>query len=329
MADPILKKTYTWYLNKPGNAVNDCPELKDYSEDQTFSDYLSPSTVPLQTDGFSYEWSREEHESTHKDFTLLFRARPTCERVPEVITEENRIRLDYWQYIKEFVFFGGSHKEGAVVAPDPAWIDEAHNNGVGIFGTVFLSPLHFGGDRNNIAELAKSEILQKLVDIAHRLNFEGWFLNVESFEDYTEPFLQDLKLSLENMDPKGKQMIWYLPRCAKNFDPKREGVTMTCDDKISNIAKAFKEESERKLYLDFKVLTDLLKTSEKYIMFADEPYWNIRLKDKEYLVELDRFLDAQNCLQQLFLGQYGLQSKPAVWYGIAKYAMERKRISKD
>ncbi len=64
-------KTYTWFLNKPENAVNDFPELKDYSEGQTFSgDYLHPSTEPLQTDGFTYEWSREEHESTHKDFTF-------------------------------------------------------------------------------------------------------------------------------------------------------------------------------------------------------------------------------------------------------------------
>lgn len=42
-------KTYTWFLNKPENAVNDFPELKDYSEGQTFSDdYLRPSTEPLQ-----------------------------------------------------------------------------------------------------------------------------------------------------------------------------------------------------------------------------------------------------------------------------------------
>lgn len=63
-------KTYTCFFNKPENAVNDFPELKNYSEGQTFSDdYLHPSTEPLQTDGFTYEWSREEHETTHKDFT--------------------------------------------------------------------------------------------------------------------------------------------------------------------------------------------------------------------------------------------------------------------
>ncbi|XP_048039335.1 uncharacterized protein LOC125264163 [Megalobrama amblycephala] len=251
-------KTYTWFLNKPSNAVTDFPELKDYSEGQTFcEDYLCPSTEPLQTEGFSYEWSREEHETSHKDFILIYRAKPTLERVPQVITEENRIRFDYWQYIKVFVVFGGSHRDGTVLASDPAWIDQAHRNGVGIFGTVFLPPLEFGGNVNDTEELAKPENLQKLEDIAHRVNFKGWFLNIESFEDCNEPRLKTLKHSIKEMDLRCKEIIWYLPSHDKSddFDLKSRGVKMTCDEKINNAAPAFKEE-KGKLYLDFSQLIE-------------------------------------------------------------------------
>ncbi len=329
-------KTYTWFLNKPENAVNDFPELKDYSEGQTFSDdYLHPSTEPLQTDGFTYEWSREEHESTHKDFTLIFRARPTCERVPEVITEETRIRLDYWQYIKEFVFFGGSHREGAVLAPDPAWIDQAHRNGVAIFGTVFLPPLAFGGNVKDMEELAKPENLQKLVDIAHRLNFDGWFLNIESYKDYNDSHLNSLKLAIQKMDLKGKEMIWYLPRCDQSdrFDPKSKGVRMTCDGKINNTAHVFLEEKGKKLYLNFHHLIGIVNQAPRnYLMFVDEPFWKNTLKHRGYLVDPVRFPYAQKCLWQFFLGENGLERKPTdlyPWYGIAKYAKQRKWSSND
>ncbi len=328
--DPTFK-TYTWFLNKPENAVNDFPELKDYSEGQIFSDdFLRPSTEPLQTDGFTFEWSREEHENTHQDFSLIFRARPTCERVPQVITEETRIRLDYWQYIKEFVFFGGSHREGAVLAPDPAWIDQAHRNGVAIFGTVFLPPLAYGGNVKDTVDLAKLENLQKLVDIAHQLNFEGWFLNVESFESYDDSCLIDLKLAIQKMDLKGKEMIWYLPRCSQiaRFDPKSKGVRMTCDHKINNTAPAFLEKEGKKLYLDFHHLISTVKQApQNYLMFVDEPYWINTLKHRQYLVDPGRFPYAQNCLWQFFLGENGLERKPTdkyPWYGIAKYAKQRK-----
>ncbi|KAL1271811.1 hypothetical protein QQF64_030827 [Cirrhinus molitorella] len=325
----IDPKTYTWFLNKPKNAVNDFLELKDYSEGQTFSDdYLRPSTEPLQTDGFTYEWSREEHETTHKDFTLIFRARPTCERVPQVITEEKRIRFDYWQYVKEFVFFGGSRREGAVLAPDPAWIDQAHKNGVAIFGTVFLPPLAYGGDVKEMEELAKPENLQKLVDIAHRLNFEGWFLNTESYIDYTKQKkeLNDLKLAIQKMDLRGKEMIWYLPSCDESdkFDPKSKGVRMTCDLKINNIAPAFMEEKGEKT---FSYLVDSVfsnKALRKYLMFVDEPYWKNTLKQRGYLVDPGQFQHAENRLRQFFLGENGLERKPTNWYGIAKYAKQRK-----
>ncbi|XP_051755996.1 uncharacterized protein LOC127515886 [Ctenopharyngodon idella] len=330
-------KTYTWFLNKPSDAVIDFPELKDYSEGQTFSeDYLCPSTEPLQTEGFSYEWSREEHETSHKDFTLIYRARPTLERVPEVITEENRVRFDYWQYIKEFVFFGGSHREGTVLAPDPAWIDQAHRNGVGIFGTVFLPPLAFGGNVNDIEELAKPENLQKLVDIAHRLNFEGWFLNTESYVDYNEPRLKTLKHSIKEMDLRGKEIIWYLPNHdqSDNFDPKSKGVRMTCDDEINNTAPAFLEEKGKKLYFNFHSINSIFlnRAPRNYLMFVDEPFWINTLKQRRYLVDPVRFRQAQNCLWQFFLGENGLERKPTdqfPWYGIAKYAKQRKRLSKE
>ncbi|XP_072548693.1 uncharacterized protein [Salminus brasiliensis] len=320
------KKTYTWFLNKPSEASTDFPELRDYSVGQTFGeDYLRPSVEHLQTEGFHYEWSRVNHKGSEKDFTLLYRARPTLERVPQSILEENRIRFDYWQYIREFVFFGGSSTEGTVLAPDPAWIDEAHRNGVAIFGTVFLPPLNNGGNKQDIDELAKPENLQKLVDIAQRLNFDGWFLNVESYESYSDRSLEELKSSIEKMNLGGKTFIRYLPRCdqSESYRLKPENIRTTCDKYIINLYPAFTDKPS----LSFSYLKRFEDESFlQYLMFADEPFWRVKLRGEEgYLVDPDNYPDAQDCLWQFFLGENGLERESANgWDGIAKYAKERK-----
>jgi endo-beta-N-acetylglucosaminidase D len=53
--------------------------------------------------------------------------------------------LNYWQYIDQLVFWGGSAGEGLILAPNPTVIDAAHRNGVPVLGNVYLPPTAFGG----------------------------------------------------------------------------------------------------------------------------------------------------------------------------------------
>ncbi len=184
-------------------------------------------------------------------------------------------------------------------------------------GSPFLAPffclLWHWGKWKDMEELAKPENLQKLVDIAHRLNFDGWFLNIESYKDYNDSHLNSLKLAIQKMDLRGKEIIWYLPRCdqSDHFDPKSKGVRMTCDDKINNTAYAFLEE-EKKLYLNFYHLVQIVFLNQAP-QLPHVCWWTLlekHTKTRGYLVDPVRFPYAQNCLWQFFLGENGLERKP-------------------
>lgn len=100
--------------------------------------------------------------------------------------------------------------------------------------------------------------------------------------------------------------------------------------KINNTAFAFLEEEGKKLYLNFFKLVCQVFSNQaprNYLMFVDEPYWVNTLKHRQYLVDPIRFPYAHNCLWQFFLGENGLERNPTDtyrWYGIAKYAKQRK-----
>lgn len=90
-----------------------------------------------------------------------------------------------WQYIDKFVSWGGRFDRN-VTAPGQAWIDAAHRNGVKIYGNVFLPPIVFGGDQNQLDYLTQKDVngryvvADRLIEIAETQGFDGWFLNQET-----------------------------------------------------------------------------------------------------------------------------------------------------
>lgn len=91
-----------------------------------------------------------------------------------------------WQYLQQMVYFGGSQSGGQVLAPTPGWIRAAHQNGVKISGSIFFSPIPYGGDKElkAFADMVtpgkqQTAIAKQLAAIADTYGFDGWFINQE------------------------------------------------------------------------------------------------------------------------------------------------------
>lgn len=93
----------------------------------------------------------------------------------------------FWQYIDYFVQWGGSANEGIIVPPTAFWTDAAHKNGVKSIGTVFFPPNVYGGKQEWVYEfLVQNEdgsfpVADKLIEVADTYNFDGWFINQETY----------------------------------------------------------------------------------------------------------------------------------------------------
>ncbi|TDT40427.1 endo-beta-N-acetylglucosaminidase D [Maribacter spongiicola] len=94
----------------------------------------------------------------------------------------------FWQYIDYFVQWGGSANEGIIVPPTAFWTDAAHKNGVKSIGTIFFPPNVYGGKEEWVYEfLVQNEdgsfpVADKLIEVADTYNFDGWFINQETYD---------------------------------------------------------------------------------------------------------------------------------------------------
>jgi endo-beta-N-acetylglucosaminidase D/plastocyanin len=106
--------------------------------------------------------------------------------------------FSYWQYVDQLVYWGGSSGEGIIVPPSPDVTDAAHKNGVPVLGTIFFPQTAHGGKLEWLDTfLAKDDqgqfpIVEKLIEVAEKYGFDGWFINQEtdttvtSFDDAAE-----------------------------------------------------------------------------------------------------------------------------------------------
>ncbi len=92
---------------------------------------------------------------------------------------------NYWQYMHELVFWGGSAGEGLILAPNATVIDAAHRNGVPMYGNVFLPPTAFGGQFQWVNDFLQKSgntfpVADKMIQVAQYYGFDGWFINQET-----------------------------------------------------------------------------------------------------------------------------------------------------
>lgn len=126
--------------------------------------------------------------------------------------------LTHWAYLDELVFWGGSAGEGLILAPNAPVVDAAHRNGVPVLGTVFLPPVHWGGDLRWTRDLVQRDafgrfpLAAKLVEVATAHGFDGWFVNAETEGGDAAlgaemlAFVRDLRARGESA---GLRITWY------------------------------------------------------------------------------------------------------------------------
>ncbi|ATZ21214.1 endo-beta-N-acetylglucosaminidase [Mesoplasma tabanidae] len=130
-----------------------------------------------------------------------------------------------YQYNDILVSWAGSIDEGIIVPPAKNQVEKAHLNGTKILGTIFLDGYHGLNKQALKGFLEKDKkgnylIVEKLIDLAVKLNFDGWFWNNEPNGSNPNGFVVDNEIMFEIMnqmqetikksnDPKVKELIVF------------------------------------------------------------------------------------------------------------------------
>ncbi|MET8762999.1 hypothetical protein [Lentzea sp. NPDC004782] len=138
---------------------------------------------------------------------------PTSNNPSQGSLDMNYYATNYWQYIDELVFWGGSASEGLILAPNPTVTDAAHRNGVRVLGNVFLPPTAYGGQLQWVRDFVKREgdrfpVADKMIQAARYCGFDGWFLNQETAGGNTQ-LAQDMRDFIGYLRRSGLRIIWY------------------------------------------------------------------------------------------------------------------------
>lgn len=94
--------------------------------------------------------------------------------------------FNYWQYVDQLCYWGGSSSEGIIVNPTAEVIDASHKNGVPVTGTVFFPPAAYDGKFQWVNEFLTQNpdgtfpIADKMNAMANYYGFDGWFINTET-----------------------------------------------------------------------------------------------------------------------------------------------------
>ncbi len=122
---------------------------------------------------------------------------------------------NYWQYMDQLVFWGGSAGEGLILAPNPTVIDAAHRNGVPVLGNVYLPPTAFGGQIQWVRDFVQHDangvfpVADKMIQAAEYYGFDGWFINQETAGGDAQ-LASDMQAMLEYFQAHSNLKItWY------------------------------------------------------------------------------------------------------------------------
>ncbi|AVN60021.1 hypothetical protein CG007_00030 [Mesoplasma entomophilum] len=130
-----------------------------------------------------------------------------------------------YQYNDILVSWAGSIDEGIIVPPAKNQVEKAHLNGTKILGTIFLDGYH-GLNKQALKGFLEKDnngkylVVDKLIDLAIQLNFDGWFWNNEPNGSNPNGFIVDNEIMFEIMnqmqeaikksnDPKVKKLIVF------------------------------------------------------------------------------------------------------------------------
>lgn len=123
-----------------------------------------------------------------------------------------------WQYIDQLVYWGGSSGEGIIVPPSPDVTDAAHKNGVPVLGTIFFPQGAHGGKIEWLDTFLKKDtaghfpIVDKMIEVAQRYGFDGWFINQETEVGLTKEhadLMKELIVEFKKKTSGSLEVMWY------------------------------------------------------------------------------------------------------------------------
>lgn len=131
--------------------------------------------------------------------------------------------FSYYQYIDKLIYWGGSAGEGIIVPPSPDVVDSAHTNGVPILGTIFFPPFEYGAKAEWLDEFLQKDdggnflIIDKLIEVAEKFGFDGWFINQETNPKEIEgkdtlqyaKLFEEFLLKFREKSNDKLQVMWY------------------------------------------------------------------------------------------------------------------------
>ncbi|MCE5172166.1 S-layer homology domain-containing protein [Paenibacillus profundus] len=190
-------------------------ELKQWEPGENKDDIFNKSSIPL-ADRFK---GKPVNGTASPDRSVTHLASMQAHTIgfPSQGSDDfHAYAFGYWQYIDQYVAWGGSAKQGIIVAPSADIIDAAHKNGVPVLGTIFFPPNAYGGDIEWLREVVQEEngrfpIADKLIQAAEYYGFDGWFINQETHDGTEEDAakVQKFMKYFQEHKPANMKLLWY------------------------------------------------------------------------------------------------------------------------
>lgn len=301
----------------------------NFNKDPDAKYNVSMEPLAKRVDKKTLPKSNETQNEDMKVVALSIMNSSTSGNAPRGINTFDANVFSYWQYIDQLVYWGGSSGEGIIVPPSADVIDAAHKNGVPVLGTIFFPQTAHSGKiewLNTFLEKdAKGEfpIVDKLIEVADKYGFDGWFINQEtdtkvtSFDDAAEgkqtdeeaaggltkkhaDLMQELIAEMQQKTDENFDVMWY--------DSMTDDGEMDWQNALTDKNKSYLVDAEMKplsdsMFLNFWWNTEklakeeLLKSSkEKAEELNIDPYdlyAGIDLQENGYMtpVQWDLFTD--------------------------------------
>jgi len=195
-------------------------ELLEWNSDEDPDFLHNVSTVPLQkrVDKEKLTPANETQNKDTKVMAISIMNRSTSGMPSRGRSSFSANTFSYWQYIDTLVYWGGSSGEGLIVAPSPDVTDAAHKNGVPVIGTIFFPMMEHGGKIEWLNTFLQKDgtgafpMIDKLIEVAQKMGFDGWFINQETQVDLTKEhavLMQEFIKAYKAKAPEEMQIIWY------------------------------------------------------------------------------------------------------------------------
>ncbi|MCA9240362.1 MAG: hypothetical protein KDA37_09190 [Planctomycetales bacterium] len=253
---------------KPDTAPN---SLLAYDYDSDPDAQFNKGSVPLATRISNPALQANPHARPNEARVMSLAAFNGTSNNPSQGSNEQRYyAFSHWQYLDALVFWGGSAGEGNILAPNGPIIDAAHRNGVPVYGNIFLPPTVFGGDINRLSDLVQKSpdgsfpVADKLIDIAQRNRFDGWFINQET-EGASSTLAAQTREFLRYMEQNSSlDIVWYDSMLESGQIAWQGALNSVNNSYFEGSAAGSADRAADSMFLDFRWSPNSLVSSANY-----------------------------------------------------------------